>query len=355
MERAQKMADELSPAANALQFPARDGGTISATALKPRREFARIGIEQSDLSIFNDLNNSQPKIVDREELKNHLIYVSSSLGSHYYLNSTPAIGYYGGERDFFFPDRKMAALGRYLVFRVNKPSPSVRLSLSVSSSFLGSNTALPPAFVAGETVVDLGLRGRGSARVISAPFKPLAAGGAYYIVVDLGRDADAMATPRSGLMGLYGSTIQIDYRRVVTFGRRIKLLDGDAFDPKDRPSGLRSFPRDLADERLEYSGIYEDGWLSAAGYVVLAGETDTRRLKVRGSLPKGIGLDSVEATIQVNGAEFHKKLTPGPFEIEVPAGAGPQRIDFLFSNVGRLPGNEARPVSAQLLSMALEK
>jgi hypothetical protein len=143
---------------------------------------------------------------------------------------------------------------------------------------------------------------------------------------------------------------------MVTFGRRIKLIDADKFDPNDRPDTVRTFPRDLGDERLEYSGIYEDGWLGDAGFVVLGGRAGATKVVVRGLLPQGIGLDSVDATFQVNGeTELHRTLKPGNFEVEVPVGAGVQRVDFRFSALGRLPGGEGRPVSVQLMYIGLEK
>jgi hypothetical protein len=342
-----------------LQFPSRLEAATRVSVFRPRLEFDKIGLEQSNIFVLNNSTNSEAVVADRAQLKNYLIFVNSSLGVNYYLSGFRPTSFYGREQDFFYPEgRGTAMLGRYLVFRVNEPSAEVRLVLSVTSSTLGGGrVSLPSPTVAGEAVVEFGMLGQGSARIVSPPLRPLTAGGAHYLLLDLGRDAAAIPTPRTGLMNLYGTSILIDYRRVVTRGRHISLVDAAKFDTNDRPDGIRLFPKDLGDERLEYSGIYEDGWLGDAGFVILAGQADAKKIVIRGLLPMGIGLDSVDVAFQTNdGPKIHRTLTLGNFEVELPtAGSGPQRIEFRFSGLGHLPVGDRRPVTVQLMSMELAK
>ena len=127
------------------------------------------------------------------------------------------------------------------------------------------------------------------------------------------------------------------------------------FSANDRPSALRSFPADLSDERLEYSGIYEDGWLSEHGFLVLSGKSKTKRMMIRGLIPGGMGLDAVYAYVKINGgSSIGRMLNSGEFELELPASEGQQRLEFSFSVSKPLPGGDGRPVSALLKSVVLE-
>lgn len=353
-EFAERHSQSVHAATVDLDFPTKTG-SIAAIAPAPPNTVEQIALNLNP-EVFNEARDIQYKFAQPNSSANALIFLDSNLGSHYYLNATPSVAFYGTESDWFFKGRPIAALGRYLVFRVNKPSSSVRMVLSVTSTLKGDGAnELPPAMLAGASATTLGVIGRGSARVVSPPLSPLSVGGASYLLLDLGSDARLLPIRRSGLMALYGRNIPLDYRRFVTWGRNISLVDNASFDPADKPNALRTFPRDLADARLEYSGIYEDGWLSEQGFVVLKGAEGARHMVITGTLPQGIGLDKVTLRLQVNdGPQLLQALTPGNFEISVPSGTGRQRLDFQFDAVGRLPGKDGRPVSALLKTVVMQ-
>jgi hypothetical protein len=117
---------------------------------------------------------------------------------------------------------------------------------------------------------------------------------------------------------------------------------------------VNKFPSDLSNKNLEFSGIYEDGWLGDKGFLVLSSDKPGK-VEFRGLFPQGLGLDSVDLALTVEGGTaIQKRLEPGPFELELPVGSGRSRIGFQFSAIGRLPGGDNRPAVALLSSVSIE-
>src|SRR5258706_698213 len=155
-------------------------------------------------------------------------------------------------------------------------------------------------------------------------------------------------------MNWYVTKVRIDHRRRVASARQIRLIDADASDSPVVPSRLAMFPSDLGNKGLEFSGIYEDGWLGDEGFVVLSSDKPGRAV-FRGLFPLGLGLDSVDLALTIEGgAPIRKRLEPGPFELELPVRSGRSHIGFQFSTIGRLPAGDNRPAAALLSSVSIE-
>lgn len=291
-----------------------------------------------------------------EPSTNELVLLSSNLGSYYYLPDFEGkISLFQVEQDIFFLDRQFAAAGRYLLFRVEQPTKKQRLLLDLTTTIMADGKAeLPPAAIAGETRVSIGLEGHGAARVLSPPFAPLVLDGVSYALLDLGAAPHFIRTARPGLMGLYGTSVPLDYRRVVAFIRKIRAVDSEAADENVAPSRIANFPADLGNPNLLFSGIYEDGWVGNRGFVTLSSVAPGKAI-MRGTVPGGIGIESVELTMTAgNSAPVKKMLKPGPFEIEAPVEAGEHRIRFQFSEMGRLLAPDNRPAAALLSSVSID-
>jgi hypothetical protein len=340
-----------------LRFPTDAAGSIKASIAPPPPTANFFGRVSDKFSIFNLDQTNRIEIGAPSAFPNRLVFVSSDLGSHYYIPESPDIAYYLSERDPFFAGQPIAALGRYLVFRVNDPSPRVRLSLWLTASpLVDRDNALPPAAISGRDYVPLGLSGRGSARVVSEPLTPLTVGDAHYLLLDLGTEARIPRVPRNGLMALYGANVPIDTRRIAAYARRIRLIDDATFDAADTIDGIRALPADLADPRLQYQGIYEDGWVGSRVRVRLASRgSGDQKIVVRGSVPGGVGLDDQNVVLRVNGQVLaEKKLTPGDFDVTAPVGAGVDDVTLEFAVERHLPFGDHRPVSAHLQSVVIQ-
>lgn len=338
-----------------LSFPVGASTSRSVVTRRPVMELSKVGNDWSSDSIYGVSEGGSELPGFGAARANELVFLGSNVGGHYYFPDNGITSLFQTQRDFFYPEGKLAAVGRYLLFRINSPTKSGRLVLNLTSTVLGDGcVCLPPVSVAGEQEVAVGVLGHGAARVVSPAFSPRIVDGVAYLLIDLGADAKLLDTPRTGLMALYGSGVPIDYRKMVAYVRQIRFVDAASADEARPPSKIDRFPSDLAAPGLEFSGFYEDGWIGDRGFVTLYAESAGMAV-VRGLFPAGIGLDSVEVTLTVGSSpSVVKKIRPGPFVIAAPAAAGRARIDIRFSEVGRLPSGDGRPAVALIRSVAID-
>ncbi|WP_204103696.1 MULTISPECIES: hypothetical protein [Spirulina sp. CCY15215] len=287
-----------------------------------------------------------------KNVKNYLLFLSSQLGPRFYPS----------QPDYFFRnstsemlrDRKMVPLGQHFLFQVIHPSPNARLMLDMTTSLQGDGkNQLPPAAAIGTKRELLPLTGRGSARVISPPLTPQTIAGGQYISLDMGREGEFFTqSQRQGLMNLYGREVRRDPRKLVGFGRNISLISPEEYANLQPPSSLSSFPDDLANSALEYSGMYEDSWLSESVYFTLTPKAEQSQLKIQGMLPQ---IDdpnfTTELTVLVNEKPIATRVVSlGEFELEIPLSLKleKQKIQLQFSQYQKLPDPDNRPVTILL-------
>jgi hypothetical protein len=286
------------------------------------------------------------------EVRNHLCFIDSELGKYYYSIDRPGdIGMYRLEKDILVPGQTMAAFGRHQLYQVINPSPTVRLVLSVSATLQanGENRLLPAAVI-GATRDHFDFVGRGSGRVISPPLKPQVIGGRSYVAVDFGRAGRGFSADQSGLLG---AVVARDTRALVGFVRDVSALSEEDYARLAPPSRIEAFPQGLLDPHLEYSGVCEDGWVSAAAYFHLAQKPAHRRVVVRGTVPALPANPhfATELRVLVDRQEVaRQRLTSGEFHLEapLPAGVGRRRLELRFSDAQRLPNPDNRPMAALL-------
>jgi hypothetical protein len=282
-------------------------------------------------------------------VKNTLIFTQSRLGQSFYLYlNRPAVSFYQLEHDYFYPGRTMAGLGRYVLFRILGPSKHVRLELDATATFIQDRSkALPPAAAVGATRSPLPLVGRGSARVYSPPLRPQMIGGQPYVLLDMGTSGRIPPSPRSTLGGLYGRSIPLDPRYLTAYVRDISVIGEAEFRRRRPPQEIGRFPDDLADNRLEYSGIYEDGWVGEDSYVVLESRPGAD-LVVRAQV---LPIDGQELQVFVDGRRVaSKRVKSGSLamRVRVPSWGGPRRVELRWRAVGALAPPDTRRAVARL-------
>src|SRR5207247_15518 len=93
------------------------------------------------------------KVQPCASVRNHLIFVHSKLGQHYYQvdqhyfgEDAPTIGIFGLEQDPLLMGKTMAGVGRYLLLEAVGPAPRVRLALELTATLKSDGeNLLPPA------------------------------------------------------------------------------------------------------------------------------------------------------------------------------------------------------------------
>ncbi|MFN8419822.1 MAG: hypothetical protein U0528_11375 [Anaerolineae bacterium] len=265
--------------------------------------------------------------------------------------------------DYFYPGSSVQGLKRYLLLRAINLSPASRLVLNMTTTIRGDgNATLPLASVVGDQRYPFQVVGRGSARLFSPPLKAQSFDGLEYLLVDLGSDlTDEFLPPaQSGIMRLFGTNINRFSGLSLAYLRDLSLMAEEEYARLVAPTSLSKFPQDLDNPALEYSGVYEDGWLSEAAFFGLEKSSNAGDLVVSGLVPQ-IGDPNFSTTLRllVDDVELaNSTLQTGEFEVRVSSAsivAGRHRVELQFSAVQKLPGGDRRPAAAVLKMVGFEE
>lgn len=298
------------------------------------------------------------------EIRNRLVFVHTNLSQHYYLGKAGYIGMYGLQKDYYAPRQRLFGIGRRITFQILNPSETVRLRLSLSCSLLGNGeTHLPEQGIALGGQPDstsLGLLGAGSAIVYTPPIKPYELNDRHYVSIDLEALPKRVFRPKKqGLLNLYNRTVSLDPRYILGYCRDISAISEEEYQALPRPHTVDQYPSDLISSRgAEYSGIYEDGWLSKRGFIVLGETKPGQEILIQGNLPLGSPTKSDDniLNLQLNNEKpYNFRITDGGFAVKIPVTSPSvtSRIDFKFSHDIQLPADDARPVSALLRTIKI--
>lgn len=315
------------------------------------------------LGLFNKLRRpagTQPstffRILPASDVRNHLVFIHSGRGHHYYLGDRRRISLYQPEADPYTKKQDIIGLGRFMVLRVERPDQEFYLRVSASKTFMRSaNTAWNDGSrILGEQDVPLNFRGNGAANRIVGPIRPVRVGDEAYIAIDFHETAVQFPHERHGLQALYNQIVPLDSRKLVGYGRDISALSPQEFATLERPSRVANFPDDLLFARgLEFSGIYEDGWLSPESEFVLGGGGPQAWIRVRGFVPNNmpgspIGTGLMRVRLPTGTVDLPAQI--GSFDWLLPVGAADKaaRIAMSFTASSVLPHGDDRPVAAKL-------
>ena len=169
----------------------------------------------------------------------------------------------------------------------------------------------------------------------------------------MGRAGEPQRVPRPGLTGLWGENAVLDPRFLTSYVRDVSALAPAAYGGLAAPAAISSIPADLANPDLEYSGIYEDGWLGSESYVYLAGGP-AGRLGLRASVHPREG--GQQLRVVVNGQTVATRaVQSGPLELDVPVPASDRRrkVELRWLGETRLSTLDRRSAAAQLESLGV--
>lgn len=288
-----------------------------------------------------------------KDISNHLIFINSNFGQEHNFTSDH-VSLNNLEQDLFYPKGTFAAIGRYLLFQIINPGERIRAELDFTNTLASDGkNLLPPIHFIGDKNQLLPIIGRGSARIFSSPFTAQIINNNPYVMLDMGTNGYNYANHPTGLMKLYGKTIQLDRRQLVGFLRDISIVSENEYQNMVSPSILIKFPDDLRNKNLEYSGIYEDGWISEDSFFSLTQNKTHHSLIIKGLLPSF--KENQKPTILeifVDGKKIaSKQISPGffDFKLNTPILLGSKRrINLHFNQFFALPSDDMRPVAAKI-------
>jgi hypothetical protein len=333
---------------------------LQDAALNPSRTFL---LESFNENLFN--NWTKPgEYTDKVELRpynsvnNFLVYVPSQRADY---NQIPINGMlWRFEPDPFDPAKNMEAIGRYLLFNLMNPASRFRVELDYTSTLQadGKND-IPPISIVGADRIRFPVVGHGAARLFSPLVSPQYVGGLPFIELDMGRDGKPFPKRRLGLMNLYGRDYLLDYRRVVGFVRDISIVPDDAYRSLQAPRALSNFPKDLENPNLEFSGLYEDGWMADHAKIWLAApKRPYCTFGLKALVPREAAARTARLRVTIDGrAIAFEQLQRGDMVIRVPVPGDGRRheVDVSVTRLFHLPGGDGRPASVLLRFLGYEQ
>ncbi len=185
--------------------------------------------------------------------------------------------------------REIQAFRRFALFRIDNYQPGLRVEISLTATFSPQfDYELPKPSLIGEEVANFGVVGSGAARSISAPIRPKWINGFPYILMDMGRTPGYPPVSQALVFPLWNSEVRRDPRSSSAYVRRLMVLT-----PEEARQTLQQRPSDvtletLRDPDVRYSGIFEDGWLSADAWIDVDTGKGSRTIIVKGQ-PAGDG------------------------------------------------------------------
>ncbi len=341
---------------------------FDTTFRAPALDFGRNGntdayltLDES-LGLFNKLGippGTKPasyfKLLPVSAARNHLVFMHSGRGNHYYLGDRNRIAIYQQEADPYTKRQDITGMGRFLLLRVEQPDQEFYLRIAASKTFMGEgHTAWSPgARILGATDVPLAFPGNGAVNRIVGPIRPVFRDGAAYIAIDFNESPVQFPFKRTGLQSLYNTMVPLDSRKLVAYGRDISALSAAEVAGLERPVKISRFPDDLVFARgLEFSGIFEDGWLSPVSEFVLGPSTTAGIVRVRGYVPQlaGAPLGGGRLLARLGSREFDLPATTGAFDwlLPVSADTATTHLSLRFSATAPLPDHDDRPAGGKL-------
>ena len=285
---------------------------------------------------------------------NQLIFVHSGRGNHYYLGDRRFISFFQQEADPFNRGGDFNGLGRFMLLRVEHPTGEIYLRIAATRTVLPGRTEWKPgAVVHAENDQPLGAVGSGAFNLFVGPLQPRKFDDAWYVAIDFAEITQVILDRRDGLKAMYNRFIPLDYRRLLGWARDISALSGDEYRHLQRPTRLARFPQDIAAaSTLEFSGIYEDGWISPDSKFVLGPMPAQGVLRLRGFVPElpGSPLGTGVLRLTLGDRVIELPAATGVFDWLIPANrpADATRVGLHFTASAKLPGGDNRPTAAKL-------
>ena len=240
------------------------------------------------------------------DVQDHLVFVHSFLSPHYYSSARFKAAFFQREPEpYSNGEMYFHGTGRFTLFRIINPSKNLRMIIDFSRTSLGRKREKLPdqAILAGERDYKLPFVGYGSARIVSPIFKPEYYEKEAFVTLDFADLAQPIEKEKTGLMRLYGLKYNLDDRRLVGFTRDISVITDEQYQALPRPTKISQFPADLYRYKgLEYSGLYEDGWMAKDAYLKLGASHPGQVLRFKGFVPDTpkFRADGVDVTISIN-------------------------------------------------------
>ena len=350
-------------------FPAPGGGVydrflfdarIESAVRRPDRLWFMTSPNPTLLNTWNSTKSYDTELVPWAQVHDRLALVASERASAGIFDRRSRRSGTGIMMSRLEPDPlvrggQIEAIGRYVLFDVINPRSTIRLVIDFTATLNADGVSrIPPISVTGSRKSEFEVAGRGAARLVSPPLTPRVVDGVPMLALDMGTDGITFPDrKRTGLLALFGSRYRLDPRRLVGYVRDISAVSEADYERLRPPSAIAAFPAGLRNAALQFSGFYEDGWVSERATAWLAAPQQGRTaFVVRGSVPALPDVADSVIHVRIDGTDVvSQPILPGDFEVRADARPDGRRhkVELVFDRAFRLPNGDDR-IAAALLS-----
>ena len=295
-------------------------------------------------------------LLDKDHTKDFLVFRPSSLGSHYGVTDTPSI--FDLERDIFLPTRSMAAVGRYMLLEILAPTEGdVQFAIRFSRTFLGGHeTRLPEITLYGASSSKLLVAGSGALSMTSLPLSPCIINGRSFVLLDIGIESSFFKKSAPFAYQLLGMPYLPDIRSLTGFMRDISVVHDQKVSHDKIAILKKQWDFEAFDSSFEYSGIFEDGWMS--NHIILRPKRGLQGSKI--ILALDVPNDPTEKqpallSVEINGKPVRQQPLMGRVNVAIDLSADSvQTISLIANRPYVLPRGDGRHVIGLLRSITVE-
>ena len=313
----------------------------------------------SDNSILNRFSLGYPSnealtLRDFAHVSNHVAFLPSNKSRPYFdydfkidqeeevREYRRHVALYPNEPDYFYHGQTFAGAGRYIMLNAMNPSKAPHVLVEMTSSLSPmTQFALPPVQIVTDSAMAAGAIGRGSARLYSQPITPIMLDKLTVFGIDMGIDGRQNVAAEGAIV--------LDPRWLSTYVRDISLVSDEQYRALKPPAVVDQFPAGLADKALEYSGLYEDGWMAERAFLKLAAPPRPVQFVLHGVAPWDPSDSGISAlVVRIDGVEKARyALQEGEFEVSfnLEPSPNPIRVDVIANRAIPLSPQDARPAS----------
>jgi hypothetical protein len=295
--------------------------------------------------------------------RNYLVFVNSIKAPIYDdFTSVEPSAFFPEEPNPMIPGTYTQSVGDTLLLQVINFQPGSRLNLNLSSTILSQYfRRIPNIRVIGSSTITQHPVGGGSARLSFEGISPLEINHQNYFEIKFDQKLKGFPSSSNVLSKLYGSQVNLDSRKISSFVSDLSLVDPASSLPRNLPSHVGSFPRDLQNSELNYSGAYEDGWMSPSFYFDLKSK-GSDIVNISGFVPLVGTNKSFKSTVTayINGvAAKNFTLGIGNFNQDIRSKVKlvpgtVSRVEFRFKDAQILPEPDGRPASIFLTNLGFK-
>lgn len=296
----------------------------------------------------------------KEDL-NFLIFRPSTVGDFYGVSED--VGIFDSEGDPMSPMR-MSGVGRYLLLEIlSKPQKPLKLDFNYTRTYMTKESKqLPEITIYGKKPIKLGTIGSGSASLISPLIQPCVIDNRNFVLIDFGAEAekrkDLVQTPYA--YKLLKIPYMPDKRNLVGFLRDLSVFKEGGIN---RSSGenflsLKSWSFNNFQHNFEYSGIYEDGWISSKALIGLREGIPGKKVKIALNLPVFKNNERALLLISTDGKLTQKIAIDKPGSLPVTLNFDnsiSKFFTFTLENSGALMPVDGRSVIGRIESVSVEE